>query len=580
VVADVPINPQRLMLPAALQSQVDAAAGQWRAEDGVGRLWRRDAALWTGAGEDKWLGWLDAPAAARRTLDDLRGFGEEIARDGFTHALLLGMGGSSLAPEVLRLTFGHRAGRPDLHVLDSTDPGQVATLESRVDLARTLVIVASKSGSTLEPNVFKQYFFDRVRQTVGADRAGRHFVAITDPGSKMQEVAERDGFRAIFFGEPTIGGRFSALSPFGLVPAAVMGIDLHRFVVEAEAMVQACRLPNPLANPGVSLGLTLGLAARAGRDKLTIVTSPEIYDLGAWLEQLVAESTGKRGVAIVPVDLEALAAVDTYGPDRVFVSLRVAGPWDAAPEETMQALASAGHPLIHIELADHYALAQEFFRWEVATAVAGAVMGINPFDQPDVEASKVATRSLTTAFEQAGRLPAETPILRDGGLTFYTDHANARALESAAVAGASAVSLLRSHLQRLSPGDYFALLAYVEMNAAHTRLLQDIRHLVARRRRVATCLGFGPRFLHSTGQAYKGGPNSGVFLQVTCDDAKDLPVPGQKYTFGIVKAAQAAGDLQVLFERGRRALRVHVGPNVDAGLGALRAAVAAALDVS
>lgn len=577
MVAEVPINPQRLMLPAPLQPQVEATAAQWAATDGVGRLWRRDASLWTGADEARWLGWLDGPRAARRTLDDLRTFGDEVARDGFTHALLLGMGGSSLAPEVLRLTFGHKPGRPDLHVLDSTDPGQVATLESRIDLARTLVIVASKSGSTLEPNVFKQYFFDRISQVVGADRVGRHFVAITDPGSKMQQVAERDGFRAVFFGEPTIGGRFSALSPFGLVPAAVMGIDLARLLLEAEAMAEACRNANALANPGVALGLALGLAAKAGRDKLTIVTSPEIYDLGAWLEQLVAESTGKRGVAIVPVDLEALADVETYGNDRVFVSLRIAGPWDAAPEETLQALAAAGHPVVHIELANTFALAQEFFRWEIATAVAGAVLGINPFDQPDVEASKVATRALTTAFEQAGRLPPETPVLRDAGLTFYTDEVNARALRSAAVAGASAASLLRAHLQRLAAGDYFALLAYLEMNAAHTRLLQDIRHLVGRRRGVATCLGFGPRFLHSTGQAYKGGPNTGVFLQVTCDDAKDLPVPGQKYTFGIVKAAQAAGDLQVLFERGRRALRVHLGPDVPAGLEALRTAVSAAL---
>jgi hypothetical protein len=356
-----------------------------------------------------------------------------------------------------------------------------------------------------------------------------------------------------------------------------MGIDLDHLATAAEAMSEACHHREALANPGVSLGLALGLAARDGRDKLTIVTSPEIYDLGAWLEQLIAESTGKRGVAIVPVDLESLGAVEAYGHDRVFVSLRVAGPWDAAPEETLQALAAAGHPVAHIEMPDAYGVAQEFFRWEIATAVAGAVLGINPFDQPDVEASKVATRALTTAFEQTGRLPAEAPILREDGLAFYTDADNARALQSVAVAGADATTLLRAHLRRLGPGDYFALLAYVEMNAAHQRLLQDIRHLVARRAQVATCLGFGPRFLHSTGQAYKGGPNTGVFLQVTCDDAKDLPVPGHKYTFGVVKAAQAAGDLHVLFERGRRALRVHLGPNVDEGLVQLRALVTAAL---
>ncbi len=574
---DVPLNAQRLMLPAGLQREFDSAARQWTAEGRVARLWQRDASLWTKADEHRWLGWLDGPALARGAIAELAAFADEIAREGFTHAVLLGMGGSSLGPEVLRLTFGHVAGFPDLHVLDSTDPQQVATLESRVDLARSLVIVASKSGSTLEPNVFKQYFFDRVRQVVGADRVGRHFVAITDPGSKMQQVAEQDGFRRVFLGEPTIGGRFSALSPFGLVPAAVMGLDLRRLAAEAEAMGGACRVADARANPGVSLGLALGLAARDGRDKLTIVTSPEIYDLGAWLEQLVAESTGKRGVAIIPVDLEALGAVDAYPRDRVFVSLRVAGPWDAAPEEALQALAAAGHPVLHLEMPDVYGVAQEFFRWEIATAVAGAVLGINPFDQPDVEASKVATRALTTAYEQTGRLPGEPPILRQDGLAFFTDAANARALQSAALSGADATALLRAHLARLEPGDYFALLAYVEMNAAHQRLLQDIRHIVARRARVATCLGFGPRFLHSTGQAYKGGPNTGVFLQITCEDARDLPVPGQKYSFGVVKAAQAAGDLQVLFERGRRALRVHLGPNVDAGLARLRELVTAAM---
>lgn len=577
MLSDVPLNAQRLMLPAVLQREFDSAARQWTAEARVQRLWRRDAGLWTKADEDKWLGWLDGPQMARAAVEPLTAFGAEIASEGFTHALLLGMGGSSLGPEVLRFTFGHVAGFPDLHVLDSTDPAQVATLESRVDLARTLVIVASKSGSTLEPNVFKQYFFDRVRHIVGPERVGRHFVAITDPGSKMQQVAEQDGFRRIFFGEPTIGGRFSALSPFGLVPAAVMGLDLGRIAAEAEAMGEACRRHDAHANPGVALGLALGLAARDGRDKLTIVTSPEIYDLGAWLEQLVAESTGKRGVAIIPVDLESLGAVDGYARDRVFVSLRVAGPWDAAPEETLQALAAAGHPVLHIEMPDVHGVAQEFFRWEIATAVAGAVLGINPFDQPDVEASKVATRTLTTAFEQTGRLPGESPILRQEGLAFFTDAANARALQSAALTGADATALLRAHLERLEPGDYFALLAYVEMNAAHQRLLQDIRHIVARREKVATCLGFGPRFLHSTGQAYKGGPNTGVFLQVTCEDARDLPVPGQKYSFGVVKAAQAAGDLQVLLDRGRRALRVHLGPNVDEGLARLRALVTAAM---
>jgi transaldolase/glucose-6-phosphate isomerase len=576
VAALVPMNPQRVTLPSPLREQVSATAKDWAASGRVARLWDRDASVWTNGDEPRWLGWLDAPEAARGSLDELRAFAQEINREGFTHALLLGMGGSSLAPEVIRHTFGHVHGAPDLHVLDSTDPAQVAGVESRVDLRRTLVIVASKSGSTLEPNVFKQYFLHKVEQLVGRERAGQQFIAITDPGSKMQQAAEADGFRRVFLGNPSIGGRFSALSPFGLVPAAVMGVDLRRFVTDAEAMAAACRRPDPVVNPGVMLGLVLGLAARGGRDKLTIVTSPEIFDLGAWLEQLIAESTGKQGLGIIPVDLEALRAPDTYPSDRVFVSLRTAGPWDAAPEEALNALATAGHPVVHIELADTHALAQEFFRWEIATAVAGAVLGINPFDQPDVEASKVATRELTTRFEESGTLPTDTPVLREGSLSFYADHANTRALERAP-GDRSGMGLLKAHLARIGPGDYFALLAYVEMNAGHQRLLQDIRHLVASRTRAATCLGFGPRFLHSTGQAYKGGPNTGVFLQVTCDDAKDLPVPGQKYTFGVVKAAQAAGDLQVLNQRGRRALRVHLGPDVTVGLERLRSLVTEAL---
>ena len=576
MVAQVPMNPQRMTLPEPLRTQVAETARAWHASGHVARLWARDTSLWTGADEDRWLGWLDAPETAREAIDELQAFAKELAREKFTHALLLGMGGSSLAPEVMRLTYGHVPGAPDFHVLDSTDPAQVASMEARVDLRRTLVIVASKSGSTLEPNVFKQYFFDRVAQAVGRERAGSHFVAITDPGSKMQQVAEADGFRRVFLGMPSIGGRFSALSPFGLVPAAVMGMDLKRFVTDAEAMAAACRRPDPAVNPGVLLGLVLGMAAKAGRDKLTIVTSPEIFDLGAWLEQLIAESTGKQGKAIIPVDLEALRAPETYGPDRLFVSLRTAGPWDAAPESALHALESAGHPVVHIELADAHALAQEFFRWEIATAVAGSVLGVNPFDQPDVEASKVATRTLTSAFEATGTLPAEGALLREGTLAFHADTANARALERTP-GDRSGIGLMKAHLGRIGRGDYFALLAYVEMSAANQRLLQDIRHLVATRLHAPTCLGFGPRFLHSTGQAYKGGPNTGVFLQVTCDDAADLPVPGQKYTFGVVKAAQAAGDFQVLNDRGRRALRVHLGPDVADGLARLRTLVEEAL---
>jgi transaldolase / glucose-6-phosphate isomerase len=488
---------------------------------------------------------------------------------------VLGMGGSSLCPDVLRRSFGRIAGHPELRVLDSTVPAQVRAVEDSVDLPRTLFVVASKSGGTLEPNIFKQYFFERVSQVVGAGRAGRQFVAITDPGSAMQKVAEADGFRRVLFGRPSIGGRYSALSDFGMAPAAIMGLDVGRLLARAQRMVERCGPDAPTAeNPGVALGIALGVCARRGRDKVTLLASPPIDGLGAWLEQLLAESTGKQGRGLIPVDREPLA--ERHGADRVFVSTRLAAGADPGQDAAVDALERAGHPVIRIAVESAYDLGAEFFRWEIATAVAGAILGINPFDQPDVEGSKVATRRLTEAYERAGQLPPEAPILETGAMRFFADGANAAAL-AAAGAPSTADAMLRAHLHRLRPGDYAALLAYVEMTDAHEARLQAMRRRILDRFDVATALGFGPRFLHSTGQAYKGGPNTGVVLQVTSDDAVDLPVPGQRYTFGVVKAAQARGDLEVLAERGRRALRVHLGPDVAAGLDALAAAIDRAL---
>jgi transaldolase/glucose-6-phosphate isomerase len=532
----------------------------------MARLWDGDKSLWTGDDEDKWLGWLRVVEDQRANLPQLQAAAEDTAQAGFTHALLLGMGGSSLCPEVLKITFGKQPGHPELHVLDSTDPAQIRSIEKQLDLARTLFIVASKSGSTLEPNIFKQYFFARAQETVGREKAGERFIAITDPGSKMQQVAERDHFRKIFFGVPSIGGRYSALSNFGMVPAAIMGLDLNRFLERTEEMVQACGPDVPVdQNPGAVLGAILGALGNLGRNKVTIITSPGIYDLGAWLEQLLAESTGKQGKGLIPVDREKLAAPDVYGDDRVFVYLHLSGDADAGQELKLAALRQAGQPVVEIELAEIYDLGQEFFRWEIATAVAGSILGINAFNQPDVEASKIVTRQLTEEYEKTGHLPAETPILEENGIKLFTDARNAANLRNLAGGDVSLSGLLRAHLNQLGAGDYFALLAYLEMNAAHEEQLQAMRHAIRDRKRVATCLGFGPRFLHSTGQAYKGGPNSGVFLQITCDDAADLPVPGQKYTFGTVKAAQARGDFQVLADRKRRALRMHLA-DVDAGL--------------
>jgi transaldolase/glucose-6-phosphate isomerase len=413
--------------------------------------------------------------------------------------------------------------------------------------------VSSKSGSTLEPNIFKEHFFHRAGQLVGADRVGSHFITITDPNSRMAEVATADRFRRILFGVPSIGGRYSALSDFGMVPAAIMGLDLSRFLGHAATMAGRCGASAPPAeNPGILLGIVLGVLARHGRDKLTLVASPGIISLGVWLEQLLAESTGKAGQGLIPVDREPLGAPEMYGGDRQLAYIRLTSTPDRAQDAAVEALARAGQPVVRIDVPDPYHLGAEFFRWEIATAVAGAVIGVNPFDQPDVEASKVATRALTDHYERSGVLPAETPLR----------------VEDPACATA-----LSAHLRAIKPGDYVALLAYVPMNAAHEAELQAMRLAIRDRFRVATCVGFGPRYLHSTGQAYKGGPDSGVFVQITCDDAEDLPVPGRRYSFGVVKTAQALGDFQVLRERGRRALRVHLGTDVKAGLALLRRAI-------
>jgi transaldolase / glucose-6-phosphate isomerase len=565
-------------LPESIAASVKAAIGEWQSSGKMQRLWSRDASLWSGSDEADWLGWLDIVEDRSAHLVELQNLGKEVWSAGFKDALLLGMGGSSLCPEVLRMTFGHIAGYPNLHVLDSTDPAQVKAFEGKVDIARTLFIVSSKSGSTLEPNIFKQYFFEATKKAVGADKAGSHFIAITDPGSKMQKVAEADRFRHIFYGRPSIGGRYSALSNFGMVPAAILGIDIKKFLDRAQEMVKACGPTAPVeANTGAVLGIILGTAAQNGRDKVTILTSPDISDLGAWLEQLLAESTGKIGKGLIPVDREELAAPEMYGHDRVFAYIHTDFASDLKTEAKLTALEKAGHPVVRISMPDIYDLGAEFFRWEIATAVAGSIIGINAFNQPDVEASKIATKSLTSEYEKTGSLPPEKPVVEDSGIKLFTDEKNAAELSRAAGQEKSLAGYLKAHLNRIAAGDYFAVLGYIQMNDDHEARLQAIRHTVRDKKHVATCLGFGPRFLHSTGQAYKGGPNSGVFLQITCDDAIELPVPDQKYTFGVVKAAQARGDFQVLAERGRRALRVHLGTDVNAGLEKLTGAIQKAL---
>jgi len=380
-------------------------------------------------------------------------------------------------------------------------------------------------------------------------------------------VATRDKFRHIFHGRADIGGRYSALSDFGLVPAAVMGVNVKKFLNCTEEMVQACAATVPVAdNPGAVLGIIMGVHHHSGRDKVTLIASPGIYDLGAWLEQLLAESTGKDGKGIIPVDREQVGSPEVYGKDRLFVYVRLEGGADPSQDAKVDALEKAGLSVVRIKVLDKYDIGQEFFRWEIATAVAGSVIGINCFNQPDVEASKIETRELNQQYEETGSLPPESPILEHQGIKLFADEKYAGKLTISAGNEKTLAAYLRAHLDTIGAGDYAALLAYVWMNEGNEKALQGMRHAIRDRKRSATCLGFGPRFLHSTGQAYKGGPNTGVFLQITSDDAVDLPVPGQKFTFGIVKAAQARGDFQVLSKRNRRALRVHLGKDVAAGL--------------
>jgi len=557
-----------------IKAAFDAEMEAWRRDGRIRRLWAGDKSLWTGTDEDKWCGWLDIVEPELDDIGRLQKFAAETKRRGFSDIVVLGMGGSSLGPEVLGDTFGPQTGWPRLRMLDSTDPAQIAALERAVDLGKTLFVVSSKSGTTLEPNIFMAYFLDRADAAQGKDKVGEHFVAVTDPGSPLEQRARQLHFAHIFHGVPSIGGRYSVLSKFGMVQAAAMGLDVGRFLNTAHQIVRTCGPDVPPAeNPGVQLGIALGIAAtRFGRDKVTIITSSGIADLGAWLEQLLAESTGKRERGLIPLAGEPLATPEHYGSDRFFAYLELDGQFDPSQRRAVEALERAGHPVARIRVKDIWHIGQEFFRWEIATAVAGSIMGIDPFNQPDVEASKEKTCALMDEYEKTRRLPDETPLFQEDRLALYADPRNAAELgRHITLSG-----YLKSYFGRVREGDYVALLAYIERNTANTQVLTAMRTGIRDNTHAATCLGFGPRFQHSTGQVYKGGPNSGMFLQITCDDPVDIDVPGHSYSFGVVKAAQARGDLEVLVERGRRAMRVHL-KDVDAGLAALARAMDEAL---
>jgi len=541
------------------------------------RLWAHDDSLWGDDPEHRKvaanrLGWLDVPRTLREEVDALHTLAISIWREGFTHAVLLGMGGSSLAPEVLRLTFGVKPGAIELDVLDNTSPASVRAISENLDPRTTLFIVASKSGGTIEVASFEKYFYEWVRAARG-EQAGRAFVAITDPGTALERLALERGYRRVCSNPPDIGGRYSALSYFGLVPASLIGVDTGDLIDTARAEAELCG-PGvaPRENPGLELGAALGELALAGRDKLTLVLGPEIAALGTWIEQLVAESTGKSGRGILPVADEPLASPDRYGVDRAFVAVSVR-PLPPETEAALDALEAAGHPVLRWTRPSLAHLGAEFLRWEIATATAGAVLGVDPFDEPNVTEAKTATQAVLKRFLETGAFPSPAWVAEDGALRIEAPAARTESLR--AVAGDQPAAWLPALLGLARPGDYAALLAYAHRTPERHDRLEQLRLAIREASRLATTTGWGPRFLHSTGQFHKGGPDTGLFVQLTCDEGDDLPIPGEPYGFGALRRAQAAGDYEVLAGRGRRVIRVHLGADVEGGLEALTRAVTA-----
>jgi len=546
------------------------------------RLWVHDDALWGDDPEHRKvaanrLGWLDVPLTLREEVDALHTLAISIWREGFTQAVLLGMGGSSLAPEVLRLTFGVKPGAIELDVLDNTSPAAVRAVTEACDPRTTLFIVASKSGGTIEIASFEKYFYEWVRAARG-DQAGRAFVAITDPGTALEKLALERGYRRVCSNPPDIGGRYSALSYFGLVPASLIGVDTGDLLDAARAEADASGPKVPAAeSPGLRLGAALGELALAGRDKLTLVLGPEIASLGSWIEQLVAESTGKQGRGILPVADEPLGPPALYGSDRVFVAVSLK-PLAAETEAALAALGAAGHPVLRWTLPSLSAIGAEFLRWEIATAVASAVLGVDPFDEPNVTEAKQATQAVLKGWLEQGAFPAPAIAAAAGAVFVESPAPIAQTL--AGRAGGFPAAWVPALLSLAHPGDYLALLAYMHRTSERHERIERLRHLLRDASRLATTTGYGPRFLHSTGQLHKGGPATGLFVQLTCDEGDELPIPGERYGFGVLRRAQAAGDYEVLARRGRRVVRVHLGSDAERGLDALIEAVSAAFPES
>jgi glucose-6-phosphate isomerase len=539
-------------------------------EQFIVRFWDKDPHLWRPEVEHhkiikNRLGWLAAPDWSKERIPELESFAREIVEGEFTSVILLGMGGSSLCPEVFCLTFGSVSGFPRFYVLDTTDADTILEIEKKVNLENTLFIVASKSGGTIEVLSFYKYFHQKLLELKG-ESAGENFIAITDPGSSLGELGEKNNFRRIFLNPADIGGRFSALSYFGLVPAALMGMNLEKLIQSAIQMAETCMPEIPSTqNPGIQLGVILGEMAKIGRDKLTFFLSEPIASFGYWVEQLIAESTGKEGRGILPVEGESIGKSDIYGNDRFFVTITLKG--DNKYKTGLADLESAGHPVVCIELEDIHALGGQFFLWELATSIAGAVLAINPFDEPNVTESKTNTARILEEYRSSSSLPEEEVATEVENLRLYAVPDYCRELKSKST---KLSDFLQAHLDKVKPGDYLALTAYIQSTPEVRHILGGIRQILGNRLRVATTIGYGPRFLHSTGQLHKGGADNGVFLQITADGVNDLPIPGEPYSFNVLKAAQAMGDFQALAARNRRIVRLHLTGDTERSLNYLK----------
>lgn len=559
---------------------VDAGLAELEAKRFAERLWAKDPTVWKeDAGHQKLikhaLGWLTAPESSSLSLGPVKTLAEEARAEGFTSVVILGMGGSSLCVETMRRVLPAAPGWPRLRVLDSTHPAAVAALEKELDLDKTLFILASKSGSTIEPNCMFAHFWDLVSKRSGA-KAGRRFVAITDPGTSLEKLSRERGFRKTFLNPSDVGGRFAALTLFGLVPATLAGADSAGLLERARAAAKACSPSVPTRdNPGLRLGAAMGTHARDGRDKLTLILDPRLEALGLWIEQLVAESTGKEGKGIVPVTGEELGAPSAYGRDRLFVRVALKGHTDDAAEKKLAALEAAGHPVVRLELADELDLGAQFFLWEVATAAAGCFLEVDPFDQPNVQAAKDQVVALLGDLD-GGALPAEKADFRAGGLAAFADAGLKSALKTDGGQDRPLREVLAAHLARVSPGDYVCILAYLAETDESRRLLEDARRLARASTTAPVTVSWGPRYLHSTGQLYKGGAGTGVFLFLADGEKTRLPVPGKPYTFGTLCRAQARGDAAATLAAGRRVLRLELGDSAVEGLRAVSNALAGA----